>query len=151
MLGPSYSEGANLSSAAPKDIPLPDDDAEALEIIFNVIHCRTEAIDDPLDPSLVLRVAIMADKYDFTQALKFAARDWLKCDAVRDAKHLWRLAIASSWLRNNKGFENTTLALLRRYGGSFVKLGEVDRMPPDVVGQFAGKSSLLASTPGMAY
>ncbi len=88
MLGRSYSEGAKLSSIAPKDIPLPDDDAKALEIIFNVIHYRMDAIDDPLDPSVVLRVAIMADKYDFIQALKLTARDWLKCDAVRDAENL---------------------------------------------------------------
>jgi len=65
ILGPSYSEGANLSSLAPKDIPLPNDDAKALEIIFNVIHYRMEAMDDPLDPSVVLRVAITADKYNF--------------------------------------------------------------------------------------
>jgi len=151
MLGPSYSEGANLSSAAPKDISLPEDDAAALEIIFNVIHCRTDAIDDPLDPSLVLRVAIMADKYDFIEALKYAARDWMKCDAVRDAENLWRLAIASCWLRDDRGFENNTLALLCQYGGSYVNLGEVDRTPPDVVDQLAGTSRLLASTPWLAY
>ncbi len=52
---------------------------------------------------------------------------------------------------HDKGFENSTLALLYRYGGPYVKLGEVDRMPPDVVGQFAGKSSLPASTPWLAY
>ena len=93
MLGRSYSEGAKLSSIAPKDIPLPDDDAKALEIIFNVIHYRMEAIDDPLDPSVVL------------------------C----------------------------------RYGGSYVKLGEVDRMSPGVVGQYAGKSSLFTSTLWLVY
>ena len=119
--------------------------------VHGLIHCRTEAVDDPLEPSLVLRVAIMADKYDFIEALKYAARDWLKCDAVKDGENLWRLAIASCWLRNDRGSKNTTLALLCQYGGSYVNLGEVDRMPPDVVGQLAGMSSLLAWTPRLAY
>ena len=48
LLGPHYNEGGNLSSGAPKDIPLPEDDAVALEIIFNALHYRVEAIQDLL-------------------------------------------------------------------------------------------------------
>jgi|SRR3569833_1008316 len=151
MLGPSYSEGANLSPVAPKDVSLPEDDAGALEFIFNVIHYRMDAIDDPPDPSLVLRVAMMADKYDFIQALKLASRDWLKCDAVNDAEELWRLVMAACWLRNEKAFENSTQALLCCYGGSYLELGDLDRMPPHLVGQFAGKPSISASAPLVAY
>jgi hypothetical protein len=144
MLSPLYGEGRNLSSEAPKDIPLPEDDAEAWEIILNAIHYRMEAIDDPLDPALVLRVAIATDKYGFVQSLKLAIRDRLKCDTFADAKKLWQLAIASCWFCNEEGFEKSTQALLYRYGGSYVKLGEMDMMPPDVVGQFAGKPYSLS-------
>jgi len=75
MLGPHYDEGRNLPSESPKDVPLPQDDPEVLEIIFNAIHYRMEAIDDPLDPAVVLRVTIIADKYDFMEAFKLASRD----------------------------------------------------------------------------
>jgi len=59
MLGPHYSEGRNLSLESPENIPLPDDDLKALEITFNAIYYCMEAIDDPLDPALLLRMAIM--------------------------------------------------------------------------------------------
>ncbi|GAB1315512.1 hypothetical protein MFIFM68171_05722 [Madurella fahalii] len=113
MLGPHYTEGWDLSSESPKDIFLPEDDPEALRIIFNTIHYRLNTVDDPLDPPLVLRIAIMADKYDFIQALKLVSRDWLRCENVVDAKKLWQLTMASGWLKSEKCFEENTLTLSR--------------------------------------
>ncbi|KAK3937431.1 hypothetical protein QBC46DRAFT_392642 [Diplogelasinospora grovesii] len=127
-----FQEGGARSPEAPKNVALPEDDAEALEIILNVLHYRADEVDDPLAPASVLRVAIATDKYDLTPSLKLVIRDWLKCDGVTDATELWQLAIAACWLGNDIAFEAITRSLLQRYGGSFIKLGETDRMPPDV-------------------
>lgn len=146
LLGPSFIEGRNISSEHPPDISLPEDDAVALQIIFSILHYRMEAIDDPLDPTIVLRVAIMADKYDLIQSLDFAIREWLRCDTVRDPKQLWQLAVASRWFSNKKGFEDSTRTLLLHYGGSYIGLCETDMMPPDMATRFPGKYCLISSS-----
>jgi hypothetical protein len=53
---------------------LAEDDAEAMEIILKVIHGCNDAVHDGLDASQILRVAIMADKFDCNLALAFAIK-----------------------------------------------------------------------------
>ncbi len=75
MLGPRYKEGANLMPDSPMSILLPEDDPDAMETIFNIIHFRTDAVSDQHEPEAVLRLAIATDKYDLTRALQLSIRD----------------------------------------------------------------------------
>ncbi|KAI1776672.1 hypothetical protein F4818DRAFT_440071 [Hypoxylon cercidicola] len=138
MLGPHYREGANLSSDCPKVIPLPEDDPKAMEIIFNIIHFRFDAVSERYDPESVLCLAIAADKYDFTQALRLSIRDWLQCDNIKDPKKLWKLTKASYFLHNDRAFEATTLGLICHYGGSFFQLNDGNEIYFDFGDRFAG-------------
>ncbi|KAK0734935.1 hypothetical protein B0T26DRAFT_798644 [Lasiosphaeria miniovina] len=126
-----------------KTISLPDEDGEeALVIVLNAVHYRADKIDDPLPPDMILRVAIVSEKYGFTQPLKLCARDWLKCDNVHDVHKLCQLAIASILFQDEKSFSDTTLKLLRSYAGSYWRLAaevkESLKRTPETAFRFAG-------------
>jgi hypothetical protein len=91
MLGPNFEEGQQLAKTGSAEIALPEDDAEALEIISNVIHGRNDKVRDTLSPSELLQVAIASDKYDCLVSLAFAIRIWLSRKDARDPKELWAL------------------------------------------------------------
>ena len=74
MLDGRFSEGQRLDDNGSTEIHMPDDDAEAMEIMLNVIHGRNNAVHDGLDASQILRVAITADKFDCKVALAFAIK-----------------------------------------------------------------------------
>lgn len=127
MLGPHYREGANLSSDCPKVIPLPEDDPEAMEIIFNIIHFRLDAVRDQFEPEDVLCLAIATDKYDLAQALRLSTRDWLQqCNSTQNPKESWKLVKASYLLLNDRAFEANTRGLLYHHGGSFFRLNDAN-------------------------
>ncbi|KAB5514896.1 hypothetical protein GE09DRAFT_1264300, partial [Coniochaeta sp. 2T2.1] len=77
MLGPSFREGQQLATNGSTEIPLPEDDADAMEIILNVIHCRNDEVKKILSPGELLRVAIACEKYDCFVPLEFAIQTWL--------------------------------------------------------------------------
>ena len=57
---------------------MPDDHAQAMTAICYVLHHRNDEIPDALDTNLLLEVAMLADKYAFAQALKYAFRNWIQ-------------------------------------------------------------------------
>ena len=144
MLSPNFNEGQKLASARWDEtilVELPEDDAEALEVVFNVIHYRLDRVPDPLSPDLILRAAIAGDKYDFLMPLKMCCRQWIQpsrfsCEDAEGAAKVWQLAIAAAWLDHEQCFQEATRALLLGYGGSYLSLGEMDRMPSAMVNRF---------------
>jgi hypothetical protein len=140
LLGPRYSEGINLSSDTPKSIPLPEDDPETMEIIFNIVHFRTDTFSDQLEPEALIRLAIAIDKYDMVQALKVYTRGWLYCDSIQDPGRLWQLAKASYLLHNDQAFKSATLGLLCHYGEPYLRLYNKDTSIIDIGDQFLGMS-----------
>ncbi|KAK3360461.1 hypothetical protein B0T25DRAFT_535692 [Lasiosphaeria hispida] len=138
MLGPSYSEGAGLSTVNPKEIMLPEDNEDALQTIFYAIHFQSDAIGGQLSPDLVLQVAIAANKYDFINALKYPLQVWFSDGTIPDAQKLWKLVFAAFWIQSEEYFKSTTKMLLTCYGEPFLRLGCIDQMPPDAGGRFFG-------------
>lgn len=63
MLGANFKEGHQLMQQDESDILLPEDDAEALEIIFTTVHGRNDRVPRRLSPELLLRIATAGDKY----------------------------------------------------------------------------------------
>ncbi|KAL2257624.1 hypothetical protein VTK26DRAFT_9384 [Humicola hyalothermophila] len=138
MLGPHFAEGQGLSSESPKEVRLPEDDPAVMKVIFNALHFRFEDVADPLDPDLVLRAVIAADKYDVTGALQMCFRVWLNCKRNVDTENtLWRLAMASALVGNEEGFRDSTRKLLLSYGGAYARIGDKAMVPPDMVGRLA--------------
>lgn len=109
MLGPGFSEGQRLNDNESTEIIMTEDDAEAMEIMPNVIYGCNNAVHNSLDASQILRVAITADKFDCKVALAFAIKVWLNCANITDSSQLWRLLRAAYWFDNAKSFEDISL------------------------------------------
>lgn len=58
-------------------VELPEDHAQAMLILCSVIHSKDEHIPVRPDTSLLQELALLADKYQCVQALKFPAESWL--------------------------------------------------------------------------
>lgn len=78
MLSPSFKEGSQLAQPGSSEIELPEDNAEAIEIVFNVIHGHNNMVEDKLGSETLLQVAKIVDKYDCFNSLAFAIQTWLK-------------------------------------------------------------------------
>ncbi|RPB04012.1 hypothetical protein L873DRAFT_1668488 [Choiromyces venosus 120613-1] len=73
MFSPRFREGAALaSSSSPTkliEIEFPDDSAQALEAVFNVLHFRHDHVSANVSFEVLYEIALVADKYDVTAAL----------------------------------------------------------------------------------
>jgi hypothetical protein len=125
MLGPSFSEGQNLSTRKPKEIELPEDDADALWIMFSVMYGRIYGVPDPLDPDMILRVSWMADKYDCGASLKYPLTSWMQDDCSMEDHQRWQLMAAAYYCNNEKGFAQKTRHFIYDYQGSYLDFAGV--------------------------
>ncbi|KAK4609192.1 hypothetical protein CLAFUR4_14413 [Fulvia fulva] len=73
------------------EIPLPEDDANALIILLNVLHYRNDQVPDALCTHDLVDVVNLADKYLCKDRIQLAARLWVRnMEAVTDALKLAR-------------------------------------------------------------
>ena len=78
LLGPNYKEGGRLESQSQMEIPIPDDDPEALIMLLNILHMRNDQVPDVLDCHRMVDVVNLADKYLCKDKMELAARLWIK-------------------------------------------------------------------------
>lgn len=124
MLRPNFEEGQQLAKTGSVEIALPEDNAEAIETILNVIHGRNDKVQEKLSPNELLQVAIANDKYDFFVPLAFAIRIWLSHKSVGDPEELWALAMATCLFGKQEAFAEATFALVFNHEGSYIKLAK---------------------------
>ncbi|KAK5718575.1 hypothetical protein LTR15_008306 [Elasticomyces elasticus] len=78
MLSVRFREGHELALNFRIDVPLPDDDGEAMNILCNVLHHRNKAVlDNWPQTDMMVKVAILSDKYDCIEAMMPTAKCWL--------------------------------------------------------------------------
>lgn len=122
MLGPHWKEGQGMRDQdGPFELPLPDDDAAALKLICSIIHYQNEKVPRTLPAGDVLAVAVVADKYDCVDVLKFASETWLRTSESEPA-NLMLLTAAAYLFRNAQAFSEITRALVLNYNGSYLSL-----------------------------
>lgn len=131
MLGPHFLEGCsrefNGMEGYSKEIVLPDDDVEGMKIVCNVLHHRNNEIPPYLDGERLLEVAVIADKYDCFEALRFVSAFWF-VSWERWASERWTpedgvFGMTAAYIFNNEvGFRCITNDLIRRHKGSFLSL-----------------------------
>lgn len=78
MLSPQFKEGKSLGSGNGCEIPLPEDDPEAMTLLCNCLHFRTDQIPTELEFPLLMALAILCDKYDCTKAISAWSALWLR-------------------------------------------------------------------------
>lgn len=70
MFKSHFAEGKRLQcDLAPTRLPLPDDDGAALTPICQVVHFRAGEAPPSLTADDLVRIGVVCDKYDFTEAL----------------------------------------------------------------------------------
>jgi hypothetical protein len=124
MFGPNFSEGQDLKGSVIKEIPMPDDNAAALEILFNIIHLRNAAVPECLKPNEVFELAVVADKFDCVIPLKHASMQWLRPKTAMDILEMGHLMAAAYILDNARAFMDTTWEMIFRHGGSYLRLAD---------------------------
>src|SRR5437667_9691364 len=64
MFGPDWTEGQRLSKESPTEVPLLEDDADAMWMICCIVHHRNDLVPQHLTAKEVLQIAIEVDKYE---------------------------------------------------------------------------------------
>ncbi|KAK3380727.1 hypothetical protein B0T24DRAFT_664659 [Lasiosphaeria ovina] len=134
MFGPRWSEGRDLSSTSPKEVPLEEDDAEAMRTVCCVLHHRNDMVSEDPSPDEILKIAIEVDKYDLAIALKFQLAQWLQPPKTNPNQpqpemiDLGRLMAAAFILSKKDEFASLTLDLVMNYTASYLDFLEDDTM-----------------------
>jgi hypothetical protein len=121
MFRPHWNEGQGLSKESPQEVPLVEDDADALRTICCVIHHRNDDVAQSLTPKEVLQIAIEADKYDLNTSLKFARVQWLKPRDSPERVDMGYFLAAAFLFGDMNMFVAHTLALILNYKGSYLE------------------------------
>ncbi|KAF2807528.1 uncharacterized protein BDZ99DRAFT_392986 [Mytilinidion resinicola] len=133
MFGPHFSEGQDLRGDSPKEISMPDDDANALEILCNILHLRNDVVPETLDPIKAFEIAVTADKFDCIVAVKYASMLWLSPKEVQGIIELGYLMAAAYILDNARAFSEITLAMILRHKDCYLPLADKDVGLVDIV------------------
>ena len=123
MFNPPWAESQNLSSDSPREIPLPEDDGHAMRQICCVTHHRNDAVSDRPSPGRILQIAILADKYDITRALKYSSAQWLSynyrsCGEETDMTDVGRLLTSACLFHNAEMVAVLSLRLMLDFKGT---------------------------------
>lgn len=77
MLGPHFKEGSDLSTSSKVEIPLPEDDPQAIEIVCLIIHLRIDLVPAKLTHNTLLKVTRHCDKYGLLDVTRPTVQQWL--------------------------------------------------------------------------
>lgn len=127
MFGSAFAEGQELASSGTITKRLEDDDTKAMRIVFNCLHYQFKAIPKIGDTNTILKVAIIADKYDCSRVLSSVLTDW--CGRFKNS-HFWDGAeihipkwvdiLAATYLNGlHELFGTATERLIFSYAGNF--------------------------------
>jgi hypothetical protein len=76
MFAPNkFLEGRNLDTSNPKEISLPDDDPEAIEVLCRFIHHRLESL--PINTRKLVKFTKLVDKYQCALTMRSVATGWI--------------------------------------------------------------------------
>ncbi|KAH6674164.1 hypothetical protein B0J14DRAFT_562297 [Halenospora varia] len=69
MFKNNFRAGLELQSSGKAEVPLPEDDLEAFTVLMSIIHGRGRQIPRKVPLSLLLKLAILVDKYQLLEAV----------------------------------------------------------------------------------
>ena len=122
MFGPNWSEGQGLSAQNPPEVSLKEDDANALRIIFLVLHHRNTDMEQNLTTIQTFKIAVASDKYDLTVALKHASTQWLKVMGGLSFLEMGHLLAAAFLFKDTHAFASHTLQIMLHSNDDYSEL-----------------------------
>lgn len=155
MFRPPWLESTKLSEnrISPLELALPEDDFRAMNVICCIIHHRNDLVPADLLARDILKIAIVADKYDMLAALKFAAAGWLKTAPQSDTSEadseailsMGNLLAAAFLFREAEQFRDLSVQLMFNYGGSYREIAKssliVDVLGAEVPGKMSSEDT----------
>ena len=112
MLKLEFREGQDLAESRTVEIPLPDDDPEAMLALCQVLHHRTSDM-AALTSDRLLAIALLSDKYDCAGALQVFSSYWLREQSLGASQNdRQRLLTAAYLFRNSAQFVRCALDLI---------------------------------------
>jgi BTB/POZ domain len=126
LFGPNFREGQDLNASSPKEIPLPDDDPDAMTAICATMYHAFDQIPRSPATDFVLSIIRHADKYDCYDVLTLPSQvyGWLKSDHLTLGKDLVNILAVSYLVRDREAFTTASKALVSKYDGSFADLAD---------------------------
>jgi hypothetical protein len=151
LFSPNFREGQNLNASSPKEIPLPDDDSQAMTVICAAMYHAINHIPQSPATDFVLSIVKHTDKYDCYDVLTLLSQayGWLKIDHLTLGKDLINILAISYLVRDREAFTNTSKALVSKYDGSFADLADdqiCDVLPWKTFCKWAYKSGVHVLT-----
>ncbi|KAJ4257347.1 hypothetical protein NW762_008465 [Fusarium torreyae] len=126
MLGPNFKEGQALAKAdgTPVEIALPEDDAEAFGWICRVLHCQADTKLWKSGPEMLLKVWVIAEKYDMMKAIQLSVSFWVneQLESKTTDSELWCMALSCYQARDSDSFRPITRQLLLSFKGPYILL-----------------------------
>ncbi|TDZ23553.1 hypothetical protein Cob_v003136 [Colletotrichum orbiculare MAFF 240422] len=138
MLGPRFKEGQKLldrgtTTTGPGDplkINLPDEEPEIMELVLNILHHQNSRVCQIAAADSILEVAVIADKYDLVDALKYASQMMLHYHEPEIEQltvgDLWRLGLAAGLLNEGNAFEKVTRSLVWHHTVPYIQLVDAE-------------------------
>lgn len=139
LLGPHFKEGQQSSTPGTqlKEILLPEDNAVAMKVMCMVLHHQGETVGEYLSPTVLLEVAILADKYDCVSAVRLYGKTWIFNNQTEgETKALVKCAATAYIFDDLLGFERITRSLVLLHVGPFYGLLDASSrlvLPTDIL------------------
>jgi len=114
MFNGNFAEGQDLSYVSPRAVPVPDDDPIIMELLCNIFHMQMSEVPDKLDMKSFADFAVLCDKYDCREAIRFQAKVWVfGLISDPDAPNFEKLLFVTYVLDLPHEFRTVTLAIVR--------------------------------------
>lgn len=138
MLEPGFLEGnVDRSQEHPLELSLPDDDPEALTLLFHIIHFSPRRKYDHPHVDLMLQLVQLADKYDCARPVQDASERWLRAHArtEQDLDVLVILIAIAFFIESEEEFQLNTAALVTKSSaGAMEQILQGTKMPQSLKG-----------------
>ena len=156
MLGPRFAEGQSLlkegslgnSAVSLTEVPLPDDDPEAMILFCDTIHFIKHATRDIGYP-LLAKMASLSDKYDCSLALSSVSDIWLSnFNGSKEGESCYvKLLWLSYALGNHCAFSRISTEMIRKCSHDDLVRQKHDEdcksLPKTVIGKFTPGTSMI--------
>ncbi|KAJ8071767.1 hypothetical protein OCU04_002082 [Sclerotinia nivalis] len=73
----NFKDGYAMKAHGKVEVPLPDDDPEAMRILVDIVHCHHKDVPRKVKLSLLTHLAILVDKYRLHEAVQIYSDMWI--------------------------------------------------------------------------
>ncbi|QSZ33629.1 hypothetical protein DSL72_005197 [Monilinia vaccinii-corymbosi] len=73
----NFKEGYAMKSHGEVEIPLPDDDPDAMRILVDIVHCHHKDVPRKVKLGLLTHLAVLVDKYRLHEAVQIYSDMWI--------------------------------------------------------------------------